>query len=275
MKTEKIKIPLKLTSKDRLTIHFLGTGSAFSKKNFQNNLILIKGKEHLMVDIGARASQVLYAKGLRVTDIRNYLITHQHADHIGGLEEVALMFRYFLKQKPDLIIPHTMEKEIWNETLKGGIAYNENPELKLKDIFNVINPKPQKSAERTTYEIKYKSFDLLLFKTNHIPDNAPTWKEAKWTSGLIIDKRILFSCDTKFDPEMIQYYNKKFNIEIIFHDCQFFTGGVHASYQELKTLPADIKKKILLTHYADNWESFNAKADGFMGFTSPDVYYIF
>ena len=36
---------LRLTNNGSLEMFFLGTGSAFVKKNFQNNVIVIKGKE--------------------------------------------------------------------------------------------------------------------------------------------------------------------------------------------------------------------------------------
>jgi hypothetical protein len=34
----------------------------------------------------------------------------------------------------------------------------------------------------------------------------------------------------------------------------FPPGGVHASIEELKAFPEDIKKKMILVHYGDNWE---------------------
>ncbi len=68
-----------------------------------------------------------------------------------------------------------------------------------------------------------------------------------------------------------------FNFEVIFHDCQFFTGGVHASLEELKELPPEIKKKMILTHYGDNWEKFEEKVKqyGFAGLNKQHVYYEF
>jgi len=276
MRTEKINIPLKLTSNGELVLHFIGTGSAFTKKNFQNNLIIIKGNNHLVVDFGTKASQGLFEKGVKTEDIQGYLITHTHADHIGSLEEAALLGRYFTKRKPDLIIPKILEKILWNNGLKAGIAFNEDPPLTLKDLFNIIYPRKVTKDRygRLTYHIKYKGIDLLIFKTNHIPSNG-SLSSSIWTSGIIIDERILFTADTKFDPELLETFDKFFNIELIIHDCQFFTGGVHAGYDELKTLPERLKKKMLLSHYADNWQNFHPENDGFIGFTKPDLLYIF
>jgi hypothetical protein len=275
MKTEHVQKPLKLTSEHELVLHFIGTGSAFTKKNFQNNLIIIKDQTHLVVDFGTKASQGLYEKGLAVADIKSFLVTHQHADHIGSFEEVALIGRYFTKVKPDMIIPRLLKRPLWNNSLKGGIAMNEDPPLEFDDVFNIIYPKELKDYPRTTFGIEYKGINLKIFKTNHIPGSAKSWKDAEWASGVIIDDRILFTADTKFDRDMIADFDTMFKLELFIHDCQLFTGGVHASYDELKTLPKNVKERMLLTHYADNWEKFDPEKDGFLGFAKPDVYYKF
>ena len=82
--------PLKLESPGGLRLCFIGAGSAFTKKFYQNNLLILKGGDHLLVDCGTRAPEALARLGLSVTQVRNYLITHSHADHVGGLEEVKI-----------------------------------------------------------------------------------------------------------------------------------------------------------------------------------------
>lgn len=275
MKTKKVQLPLSLATTGELALHFIGTGSAFTKKNYQNNLIVMKKDTHLVIDFGTKASQGLYDKGVKVADIKAYLITHTHADHIGSMEEVALIGRYFTKSKPDLIIPKHLKKPLWDESLKGGLAFNENPKLEMDDLFNVIHPKKVQKSERPLYEMEYKGIDLKIFKTNHIPGDAPTWREAEWASGVLIDEKILFTADTKFDEELLTTFDQQYDLELIIHDCQFFPGGVHASYDQLKTLPEKMRKKTLLTHYADNWEQFTPENDGFLGFAKPDLLYTF
>jgi ribonuclease BN (tRNA processing enzyme) len=74
-----------LENKGDLELTFIGTGGAFSKKYFQNNVLVVKGDSHLLIDCGTRAPEALDLLGLSVGAIRNYLVTHSHADHIGGL----------------------------------------------------------------------------------------------------------------------------------------------------------------------------------------------
>ncbi|MDD5066998.1 MAG: MBL fold metallo-hydrolase, partial [bacterium] len=90
-----------------------------------------------------------------------------------------------------------------------------------------------------------------------------------------LDNKVLYTCDTRYDPEMLTDFNKMFGLEAIFHDCQLFTGGVHASLDELKQLPAEIKKKLFLVHYGDNWNKFNPQEMGFQGFARDKTFYIF
>ena len=111
---------VKLTTKGELSLYFIGTGSAFAKTLNQNNLIIAKGDDHLLIDCGTKCSQALHNVGMPLPSIRNYLITHSHADHIGGLEEAQLLGRYVTQQKPTMIINTAYEKILWEQSLKGG-----------------------------------------------------------------------------------------------------------------------------------------------------------
>jgi len=69
-----------------------------------------------------------------------------------------------------------------------------------------------------------------------------------------------------FDAKYPTGYAK--TAELMFHDCQLFQGGVHASYNELMTLPETVRAKMFLYHYGDDWEqpeSWAKDADGFTG----------
>ena len=102
-----------------------GCGSAFSKTLYQNNVLVVKGDDHCMIDCGSRTPEALSRLGRPVTDISNWLITHSHADHVGGLEEVMLMGRYVAGRKPNVVITAEYEKVLWNFSLKGGSEFNE------------------------------------------------------------------------------------------------------------------------------------------------------
>jgi ribonuclease BN (tRNA processing enzyme) len=274
------KRKLSLANKGGLNLFFLGVGSAFTKRQYHTSLIVIKGNDHLLIDCGYRCPQAMHDVGLQTTDIRNILITHSHADHIGGLEELAIMGRYFAKRKLRMVINETYQYVLWETSLRGGLGHNERTAhkvLNFEDFFEPIRPKKLPEYIRETLSTKVGSIDIKMVRTKHIPDNAPDWQSSFWSCAVIIDDRILFSGDTRYDPELILDYDKKFNFEAIFHDCQFFTGGVHAGIEELNRLPSDIKNRLYLSHYGDNWEKFEKTAEkyGFAGFARQHHYYVF
>lgn len=271
---------LSLTNDGSLELFFIGVGSAFTKRNYQTNLLIVKGNDHLLVDCGTKCSQAFYELGLPITEVSNFLITHSHADHIGGLEEIALLGKYMTRKKPTMIISETYQHILWDMSLRGGQAYNEEVAgdiLGFMDFWNVLRPSWIGNFPRETFTVKIGSIDCIMMRTKHIPDTSHDWQSSFWSCGMVIDKKVMFTSDTRFDRDLVENYDAEFNLEAIFHDCQFFTGGVHASLEELKDLPADIKKKLYLTHYGDNWEDFEGKIKeyGFAGLAKQHVHYVF
>ncbi len=269
-----------LTNDGDLSLFFVGVGSAFTRKHYQTNLIIIKGNDHIMIDCGSKTPQALYELGLSVTDLKKFLITHSHADHIGGLEEVMLMGRFVSKKKPVIIIDKKFQQLLWDMSLRGGAAYNDEKngaDITFSDMWHTIRPKWLPPYPRETHETNIGGINLKTFRTMHTPDGAADWESSFWSCGMIIDNRVMFTSDTRFDADLFKNYCPHFDLEVIFHDCQFFTGGVHAGIDELNTLPAEIKKKIILTHYGDDWEDYReiVKNYGFHSLAKQWHYYNF
>ena len=274
------KNQLPLVNDGRLSLLPVGCGSAFSKRLYQNNWLIVKGDRHIMVDCGTRTPQALAELGRPVTDIRTWLITHSHADHIGGLEEVMLMGRYVARTKPTVIITPEYEDILWNFSLKGGSEFSEVHDgqgLVFSDYWEILRPRELSGYPRDTREIQVGDLNVKLVRTRHFPEQAPTWKESAYSIGLILDDRVLFSGDTQFDAELLQSYDEQFRFECIFHDVQFFTGGVHAGLDELVTLPPHLKRRMILMHYADSWRDQvkRVRAEGFRGFARQGWFYTF
>jgi hypothetical protein len=129
------------------------------------------------------------------------------------------------------------------------------------------------NVPRETFEIQFGDINLEVFRTNHIPDSSVDWTTAFAIYGVLINGRVLHPVDTQFNPNLINYYYNNYNIEHIFHDVQFFPGAVHAPLEDLKTLPDDIKAKMSLVHYSDNYEEQDIT--GFYGWTKQGVSYVF
>ena len=282
MRIEKMKDKLSLTNSGELSLFFLGTGSAFTKANFQTNLLIIKGNDHILIDCGSLCSRALKKYGQSIKNIENFHITHSHADHTGGLEEAAFMNMYGANKTLNMYITSEFRDILWENTLKGGLSYSEysnGPNLTFNDYFKL---KPLKvlsvveGSPRPLYEANCGSINLKIFRTIHVPNRTGGWNETFNSTGVVIDDKIIFTGDTIFDRELLDWLCKRFPaIEAIYHDCQMFKGGVHAFYGELLTLPPEMRKKIFLCHYSDVRKGFTPRRDGFAGFAIPGVYYVF
>ena len=273
------KTPLPLTNRGNLSVYFLGTGSAFTKQNYQNNILIIKGQDHLMVDFGTLASRALMDVGRSVMDLRNYYVTHLHADHIGGLEEVMLVNRYVAGRKPTIYITEKFQDLLWNLSLRGGAEFNERHDgmaLDFTDFWATERPTPRPDLPRECHEFNVGAINVKTFRTRHYPEQAQSWEDAFHSTGLLLDDRVFFSGDTQFDPELIHTFDERFSIETIFHDVQFFTGGIHASLEEVSTLPASVRKRMYLMHYPDSWQDQQeAVANAGMRFAHRNSIYTF
>ncbi|MBN1241293.1 MAG: MBL fold metallo-hydrolase [Spirochaetales bacterium] len=269
-----------LENDGRLSLLFVGAGSAFSKKYYQNNLLVVKGTDHALVDCGTRAPEALDLLGVPVTKIENYVVTHSHADHSGGLEEVMLLNRYVTKRRPRIVVAPRYARHLWKRTLAGGAAYNERKGgrwLRFDELWERLPVRRIRGADRERQVATVGGIEFQLFRTMHIPDSASSWRDSSPSYGVVIDRRVLYTSDTRFDPGMLADLDAEFGFEAIFHDCQFFPGGVHAFIEDLGTLPPAIKSKTRLMHYGDAMDGKRARAAelGFAGFVEQWTPYEF
>ena len=179
------------------------------------------------------------------------------------------------KPKLKMILSEEYEQILWNMSLRGGMEWNETStkgqRLTFNDYFDSIRPKTLETSPRLVLEINFNGINIELFGTNHIPEDAESQSQAFMTFGLFVDNRILFSGDTKFDSLLFDRYSNK--SEYIFHDSSFLPNPVHASIQELRTLPIEVKNKLFLMHYGDNWKEQDIT--GFAGLAKQGYKYCF
>ena len=141
---------------------------------------------------------------------------------------------------------------------------------------SLIKPKKIKSSPRPVYQANIGSIDVKLFRTLHVPENETNWKKSMISYGILIDERLLFTLDSKFDPELLSMLMSDYpTIEYIFHDCQLRNGDVHSWYKDLDSLDPNMKKKMFLCHYSDDFNTKDPVNDGFAGFTQQGVFYNF
>jgi len=243
---------------------FLGTGAAFTigQGNYQSNMILESNQSNkLLLDCGTDIRFALHDQGLTYHDIDSLYISHIHADHIGGMEWLGFSRKFVGNdERPTLYLTNDLATQLWDNALSGGMRTLDGEIAHLDTYFNVHYLEDEQGY------FEWEDGHLDLIKTFHVKNG----NKYRPSYGIVLryqSKKILISMDTQFVLEHFQpIYEQS---DLIFHDCETSdrVSGVHATYQELLTLPPDIKAKMWLYDYNDG-PLPDAIKDGFRGFVN-------
>jgi len=290
-----------------LTLTFLGVGSAFAKRNFHSNALVEAWSQgpdqqgvpddNLLIDFGSTGPLALYAlktkKGFEYLNdhgnihyhaIARIFITHQHFDHIGGLDELAWLNvaastgRGDPKKpfKPQLISAKRILSDLWNTSLKGGLSVLNGRNALMEDYF-VVKALDENELGAGSFRLMDR-YELRIFPTDHVQIH----KKYDWPSyGLSIhdhdgDESVFYSGDTRFDPKA--YLPMMRRAKVCFHEVQLTDEPhpVHSLLSELRTLPTEVRRITHLYHFDDGWDdsAYNFVAEEFAGFAQPHHRYV-
>ncbi len=202
-----------------ITVHPLGTGGAFTK-HYHNNYIIELGKRKLLVDAGTTLRYSLPAAGYKETDVTDIVITHLHADHVGGLEEFAQRCKWLYDYKPNLWIRKELVEGIKN-VLSSGLCTDG---LQLSDYFHLHYEKDAFLIENN-YEIKFLKTDNL-----HAKDMLSMGFKL---SDINADFNIIYTSDIgkHEDASFDKHFDK--NTKALFHDISFIQTPVHSYIEDV------------------------------------------
>lgn len=258
-----------------MKIHFIGTGSAGTLKNFHTNFMLEQNGKYLLLDCGAYAPLALDKAGFGYRDINAMYISHLHGDHCYGVETIGfntyfdLPYRRNIKLYANgLLIP-----PLWQKCLSASMEsiQRETPSLELYyQVFPVL----------TNDSFEWEGINFKPVQSVHIMNGYGIVPSFGVMITLPDGIKIYVTTDTQFAPAQLMDFMKEADLVIADCECFPFKSGVHANYMDWRTFPADIKRKMKLTHYQDfvlnsdysdvndEWKK-KALDDGFLGFAYP------
>jgi ribonuclease BN (tRNA processing enzyme) len=255
-----------------MKFHFIGTGSAFSTKNYQANTLVERNGKFFLIDAGGDLKFSLKNINKTYLDIDAAYISHLHGDHSHGVEYLAFCSYFDPRYEGQIKLYGDKEllTEGWDKSWRGGLESIQGEVMTLEGYFDV-SPVPKNGT------FTWEGIHFQIVQSVHIMNGyyvVPTY-------GLILTdpdtgRKVFYTGDSQFCPNQIQdFYNE---CDHIIQDCETydFKSGVHANYQDLVNLPKKTKAKMWLQHFNDNimddegcilkeWEA-KAKKDGFKGF---------
>lgn len=224
----------------------LGTGSAFAKTLYNTNALIFANGYNLLIDCGSTAMQSLHQLHIPLDSIDGVWITHLHADHIGGLEELAFRTKYELNKKVDLYVMESLMPTLWDNCLKGGLRNEHAGFNSLEDYYDVIVVREQQTVQVTD------ELYIEPIRTIHVPD--------KPNYSLYINDFFFYSADMQFNSELLDHLHRERGCRLIFHDCQLeLPGMIHTTLEQLLTLPIELQQNIWLMHYSDHMPHYQGK----------------
>lgn len=243
---------------------FLGTGGTFSRsgQNYHNNVLVeTDAGSKILIDCGTTALESLHALSVDPLELDGVIVTHIHADHVGGLEELGFRGLFLgkalngsptrfdlyvpgplLPSKLDLPYESDRLPDLWENCLKGGMVHvqdeQNNPVTATLETYFVPHVMETPEEVFTVDGVRF-----MFVRTKHVPQKA--------SFGLVMESergsRIFFSGDTLSDVPV-----DLGEFDVIFHDCLWvpkYPSTVHTHFEEMVSLPQDTRERVFLMHY--------------------------
>jgi phosphoribosyl 1,2-cyclic phosphodiesterase len=223
----------------------LGVGDAFSARWYSSCMAVESAGSWLLIDCPHPIRKILHEASatcevpLDIDRIAGVILTHLHADHASGLEDFAFYCRFKLKRKAAVLAHPDVLRDLWDRHLAISMAHMLDTEqrpfqVKCDDLFDLRELSDEHAVEFGPYSIECR-------RTIHPP---PTFALRLRAGG----RMMACSADTAYDPELIAWLSAG---DLIVHETN---RSVHTPYERLAALPVDLRSRMRLIHYPDDFD---------------------
>lgn len=227
----------------------LGVGDAFSNRSYSSAVAVETGGRWLLFDCPHPIRKMMREASLAaaldppldIGSLDGVILSHLHADHGSGLEGLAYFARFLLGKKATLLIHPDVLADLWDGHLRAGMQnlkltpHGDPIQLALADYFDIKLLDFKEPVEVGPFRVEARP------TVHHIPTTAVRIHGGGRTLGL--------SADTYFDQPLIDWLAES---DLFFHETNH---GIHTPYEMLAALPEEIRKKMRLIHYPDDFDT--------------------
>jgi ribonuclease BN (tRNA processing enzyme) len=172
-------------------------------------------------------------------------VSHLHADHSCGLEDLGFYSKIVLGRPARLLLHPDVSARVWTSLLAGGMEYSQPDSgapaarYQLADFFDLVDLDDRAPVVLGLFSIECR-------RTIH---GVPTTAFRITAVGRIFG----FSADTAYDPTLIDWLAPS---NLIIHEATSAGhSGVHTPYEKLAELPAELRARMRLTHLPDDFDA--------------------
>ncbi|GHG62403.1 MBL fold metallo-hydrolase [Comamonas sp. JC664] len=225
----------------------LGIGDAFSALRYSSCLAVEAEGQVLLVDcphpIRKMMREASESTGvpLDADRVSAVALTHLHADHASGLESLGYFSFFVLQRKLEVLAHPEVAHRLWEGNLAAGMECliekrGEPPNPKHFDDYFEHTPLSTEAS------VRHGPFLIESRMTYH---HVPTTALRIHAGGRCLG----YSADTAFDEGLIDWLS---SADLIIHETNY---GVHTPYEKLAALPAELRARMRLIHYPDDFDT--------------------
>lgn len=194
-----------------MKITVLGAGGAFSPMSRGNSAFMVEYKDRrILIDCGATVPYVLRDEmGVPLQSVTDIIVTHCHADHIGGMEALLYACKYMpdSKGKPRVYATRRVMNELV-AALRPGMGWNINGAAYSVDEEFFVPVLDDGSID---------DLNLEFCDVDHV-GNMP--------AAAVLLGRLMVSGDT-LEPLNPDVFLPEDQPSLIFHDAEFGYSDCH------------------------------------------------